>query len=307
MATLVSDPVRFIASQWEDNCGYSSAVLSGIAPDAAHLERGGYHCSIEDLYRFGNGDDYSNTRPDDKGLNPKYGAAIDMSMSTSDMIKCHNRVRAVWADRTDPRRQYLNAINTWDGSGDAVRLDFYANTERFASPDHKWHNHEETRRRYLLDWTAARAIVSALKGETKQQYMAGGGTVTISDEDCKKIATVWSGSESTPWDPTNNYSNGGALGDTARRVLAMQDKTLPQMNAMLIESKAREEAMLAAVTKLAEGGSNVDTAIIVKAINDTAASTSAQVAALQADLDATQAENEELRAALAAALNPNNN
>lgn len=175
MATLVSDPIRWLAKEWEDNCGYASAVLSGIAPDAAHLGRGGYHCSIQDLIANGNGSDYSNTRPDDKGYNPKYGAAIDMSMSTADMVKCHNRVRAVWADKTDPRRKYINAINTWDGSGDAVRLDFYANSERSATDDHKWHNHDETRRRYLLDWEAVRAVASVFKGETKQQWESNMG------------------------------------------------------------------------------------------------------------------------------------
>ncbi|MCG5464241.1 hypothetical protein MED01_002406 [Micromonospora sp. MED01] len=185
MATLVSDPIRFIADQWENHCGYPSAVLSGIVPDGRHLDNGGYHCSVEDLKRFGNQRDYSNIRPDDKDRNVRYGAAIDMSLSPSDMKRSHDRMRKVWVDTTDPRRKYLNAFNTWDGSGDAVRLDFYAGTAGYASPDHKWHDHQEVRRRYVLDMTAAEAIVSALKGETKQQYLNSADpikTPTVEDD-----------------------------------------------------------------------------------------------------------------------------
>ncbi|MER5608327.1 hypothetical protein AB0F93_00025 [Micromonospora tulbaghiae] len=175
MATLVSDPVRYVATEWEHNCGYKSAVLSGIVPDKRHLDNGGYHVSVEDLRKYGNETDYSNSRPDDRNLNVRFGAAIDMSMSPADMRKCHDRVRKVWADKSDPRRQYLNAVNSWDGSGDAVRLDVYAGTAKFATADHKWHNHLEFRRRYVLSMVAARAIVSVLRGESKAAYLASLG------------------------------------------------------------------------------------------------------------------------------------
>lgn len=171
MATLVSDPLRYIADQFVDHCGYASAVLSGLVPDRSHLDSGGYHCSVNDLRAYGNGNDYSNTRADDRNFNPAYCAAVDVSMNTADMIRSHGRLRKVWADTGDPRRKYLNAVNTWDGSGDAVRLDFCAGTATFASADHKWHVHLEVRRRHLLDMNAARAIVSVLKGEPKADYL----------------------------------------------------------------------------------------------------------------------------------------
>lgn len=302
MTTLVSDPIAYVAHEWEDSCGYDSAVLSGIKPDAAHLDRGGYHCSIEDLIAHGNGGDYSNTRPDDKGFNPKYGAAIDMSMSSSDMIKCHNRVRAVWADRTDPRRIYMNAINTWDGSGDAVRLDFYANTERVASADHKWHNHGEMRRRYLLDWTAARAMVSALKGETKEQWISGGDMSIKTDPDAWAMAN-------RVYAIVQHFTNFSyTLPDgTKRSEVNKLAVVINSITSALAESATREQAMLVAITKLAEGGADVDTAVIVAAVNAAAEKTNAAVAALQADLDASQAENERLKAELAAVLSPSNN
>lgn len=172
MATLVSAPIRSIATAAVDDCGYASAVLSGIVPNQRHLDRGGYHCSVEDLRRFGNGNDYSNSRPDDRDHNERYGAAADVSMNTADMKRNYKRVHAVWADKSDPRRKYVNCINTWDGSGDAVRLDFVTGTAKYASPDHKWHIHLEVRRRYLLDDKAARAVISILKGEGKTTWIA---------------------------------------------------------------------------------------------------------------------------------------
>lgn len=172
MTTLVSPQIEWMADQYVHHCGFASAVLSGIQPDPRHLDRGGYHCSVEDLRAHGNADDYSNTRPDDHNFNIKYGAAVDVSMSPADMRLHYQRIHAVWADMSDPRRKYFNAVNTWDGSGDAVRLDFVRNTAGYASPDHKWHVHDETRRRYLLDPVAARAKVSVWRGDTKAMWLA---------------------------------------------------------------------------------------------------------------------------------------
>lgn len=172
MATLVSTSMSTVAHGFERDCGYPSAVVSGIVPDSRHLGTGGYHCSVEDLRLHGNQNDYSNTRVDDKNFNAKDAAAVDVTMSAADMIKNYKRVHAVWADHSDPRRKYVNCINTWDGSGDAVRLDFVANTAKYASPDHRWHVHAEMRRRYLEDPKAARAYLSILKGEAKAAWIA---------------------------------------------------------------------------------------------------------------------------------------
>jgi len=172
MATLVSPQLRSVADAVVKKVGLSSAVLSGIVPDKRHLDNGGYHCSVEDLRRYGNGADYSNVRADDKNFNSKYGAAFDVTMSTADMKKAHKRIYAVWKDRTDPRRKYINAVNCWDGSGDAVRLDFKKNTAGYATDDHKWHTHNDWPRRYLLDPKAARAWISMYAGEGKATWIA---------------------------------------------------------------------------------------------------------------------------------------
>lgn len=171
MATLISDELRWAADQIVHHLDYKSAVLSGLAPDPRHLENGGFHCSIDDLIAHGNGNDYSNTRADDKGYNPKYGAAFDVSFSKADMVKGYGRVHAIWADKSDPRRKYLNAVNGWDGSGDAIRLDFDAGVAKYASEDHKWHNHGEVHRRYVRDMKAMRAVVSIYRGESKATWI----------------------------------------------------------------------------------------------------------------------------------------
>lgn len=172
MATLASPPLRTAADDVVKRAGYSSAVLSGLLPDSRHLGSGGYHCSVEDLRLHGNAGDYSNVRPDDKNFNIKYGAAYDISMSKSDMIRNYKRVYAVFRDKTDPRRKYINAINTWPGVGDPVRLDFVTGKIGRASIDHTWHMHGELRRRWAADAKAARAHHSVHAGETKAAWIA---------------------------------------------------------------------------------------------------------------------------------------
>jgi hypothetical protein len=157
MATLVSPALRAVADGFVKSAGYLSAVLSGLVPDSRHLSHGGYHCSVDDLRAHGNGGDYSNTRADDRNFNPHNGSAYDVTLSRADMIRSYKRVYAVWKDRSDPRRKYINCINTWPGTGDAVRIDFAANKIGRASDDHKWHVHGEFRRRWNGDMKAPRA------------------------------------------------------------------------------------------------------------------------------------------------------
>jgi hypothetical protein len=188
MVTAAPPPLRELAVYWDTQltADYPSAVFSGIIPDADHLANGGYHVSIEDLVRHGNAGDYSNTRPLDRSppvTNPdgrRYSAAMDMSMSSPDMRRHYQRVRAVYDDRTDPRRAYIGYVNTWDGqSASATRFDFQGNRILVASADHKWHVHTDFPRAYVdihLDEAqvrkAMRAYLSVIKGESKAQWIA---------------------------------------------------------------------------------------------------------------------------------------
>lgn len=162
MATLSTTSLNFLADEWEKV--YKSAVLSGIVGDLAHKARGGYHISRQDQPSS----NYSVTRADDKpGNGPNDRAsAIDMTMSTADMIKCHVRLRDSWKNRAkDPRWKYINAWNGWDGNGGAGRYDVVTGNVGTATADHKWHIHLEIRRKYVNDMVAMRAILSLLKGE----------------------------------------------------------------------------------------------------------------------------------------------
>lgn len=158
---------------------YPTAVLSGIVPDQSHLDDGGYHVSIDDLRKYGNAGDYSNTRELDKAppvtsVGRRYAAAGDISMGKRDMITLHGHVRRVWlARKTDTRTKYINAINCWDGDGDPVRYNFAKGTAERASKDHTWHAHEDQPRAYIDDVRdrpaaerAARALVSVMTGQS---------------------------------------------------------------------------------------------------------------------------------------------
>ncbi len=171
MSTNAHDTTKWIATQWEN--AYASAVLSGIVGDEAHQKSGGYHISIEN----NSSTNYSVTRPDDKappGTWPRnLAAAIDMSMSSTDMKLCSDRLWNAWYDQTDPRRVYINGFNGWfNDGGPAKRYDFVTQQISETSSDHKWHVHLEIRRRYVTEMEpAAKAIVSILIGEPKSAYI----------------------------------------------------------------------------------------------------------------------------------------
>ncbi len=177
MTTEAPDQLRAFARDVEDIPELPSAVNSGIVGDLAHRLNGGYHISIEDQPS----DNYSVIRVNDKappGNWPRnLAAAVDTSMSTADMVRTWNRVYAVWAARgSDPRAKYFNAFNGWNGVGEAERLDFVTGSRTIASPDHKWHSHDETPRRYVNDAEMRRAKRSVYRGETVQQYLFGNQT-----------------------------------------------------------------------------------------------------------------------------------
>jgi hypothetical protein len=154
---------------------FRSAVCSGIVGDRAHQRRGSYHCGR----KFCPPGHYSIVRPDDKaGQGPDDGSsAIDMTMSAADMKLATQRVAAAWADKADPRRKYLNAVNGWLGSGDATRFDFVAGTKKRATDDHKWHMHLEQRRRWIRDETANAACWSILRGESVATWLRSRGVI----------------------------------------------------------------------------------------------------------------------------------
>lgn len=169
MSTVATQTVRDFAAEWAKL--FKSAKLSGIVGDRAHAARGGYHISREDN-PHGN---YSIIRVDDQYGPSDAAAAVDMDLSSADMVLCTKRLVAAYRSSTDPRRKYLNGFNGWDGSGSATRFDFVAKKASTASADHKWHVHLEIRRRYLNQPSAMKAILSILAGESVGQFMGAIG------------------------------------------------------------------------------------------------------------------------------------
>lgn len=175
MSTVAPALVKQLASDWSKKCGLGSAKISGIIGDTAHQARGGYHIGR----KFQPSSNYSVVRPDDKAGPDDAAAAIDMTMSASDMRLCTGRLVSAYTNVSDPRRKYLNAFNGTQDSKNARRFDVYARKTKAASSDHLWHIHLEIRRKYVNSATAMRAILSILKGESVRQYLAGAG-VTVS-------------------------------------------------------------------------------------------------------------------------------
>jgi len=155
MTSRAYQPMRDFATEWDN--AYASAVFSGIV-----ALTGGYHASIQDSVPGS----YSVVRVDDAappGTWPRdISAAIDMSMSTQDMVKQYWRIWRVFNNPADPRRQFFNAFNGWDGSGDAKRLDFVTGRVGYSDATHKWHNHGEWRRRHVTNPTSYIAARSML-------------------------------------------------------------------------------------------------------------------------------------------------
>lgn len=183
MATVAAPHTRAAAAAMVR--GIPGAVLSGIVPDEDHLDTGGYHVSIDDLRRYGNQGDYSNTRTLDKSppvtaAGRRNACAVDVSLPKAQMIKVYGNVERVWKNRAnDTRAKYVNAINVWDGvaSHDPVRFNFQTGTKTRANRTHTWHFHADWVRLFVdLGYSreaaerAARAMVSVILGQSHDAW-----------------------------------------------------------------------------------------------------------------------------------------
>lgn len=159
-----------------------SAVMAGIVPDRRHLDSGGFHVCLVHLRKYGNFGDYSSSSSLDRP--PKvskagegYSCAYDIGMSKPDMIKTYAAVKRVHGDKSDPRRKFVNAINVWDGDGDAQRFNFQTGKVGYANASHKTHVHGDCPRCYMdpahpEHAKAARAHISILTGESRAAWEA---------------------------------------------------------------------------------------------------------------------------------------
>jgi hypothetical protein len=253
MATLSTSALNWLADEWEKL--YGSATLSGIVGDLAHKKRGGYHISRQDQ-PSGN---YSVTRADDKVGPSDRASAIDMTMNTSDIKKCHIRLRNAWKNRAnDPRMKYINAWNGWDGQGDAGRYDVVTGNVGTATPDHKWHIHLEIRRRYVNDMNAMRAILSILAGETASGAIEEDDDMTpdqmaaaLRDQDSALSKAM----RAVAW----QYVGGGIEeGKSTLNVFNEMHQTIKALTAYIAAESSNPEELKAALAKLPTAAATAD-------------------------------------------------
>lgn len=171
MVTYAPDPLEWLVDAWEDAIG--SAVCSGIVGDPAHQEKPSKHNSRQDNP---SGSWATSHSKDQKGPS-NMACAVDVSMNDADMKKVHNRFINLYnARKSDPRAGYVDCFNGYNGSGGAKRYDLPAGTISGTDDSHEWHEHVESFYLYAgtdeESWTAARAILSVVKGETADQWLA---------------------------------------------------------------------------------------------------------------------------------------
>lgn len=201
MATLAPEVLEWLADQWEAAIG--SAECSGIVNDSGDRGMTSKHWSRQDNAAGS----WAVTHSKDKNGPANMSAAIDMTMhNDADMFAVHKRFKALYNARaTDPRAAYVDCFNGWDGSGGPGRYDLPAGTISGTDDSHKWHEHVETFYQYTgtdaESWKAARAILSVVKGETAEQWLA-------SEEEDEMAYTV-AQHQAMPW----QYASGGITGN----------------------------------------------------------------------------------------------
>lgn len=150
----------------------------------------GYHCDAYTLwwhkdksgaYIWRN--DYSTKLRDDLVLGTPlehFGAAVDLTFRSAQagnpatIRKYGGRVRAAWLAR-DPRlKGWREVLIQGDADTAADGYDFVSWTERTPDSTHTWHGHFSVLRRYVETLAVYEAMLSILRGETLDQWLARG-------------------------------------------------------------------------------------------------------------------------------------
>jgi hypothetical protein len=136
----------------------------------------GYHNSVNNNYKTYPGN-YSIRFPLDQGpKNRNKARAIDLTMSTSEMIKLTTRMKN---SALDPRDTRLNHVREFYGTLDGKTVyglikDDYDGPWRKATADetHLWHLHEGIFAEFVNDWDELSGSLSVWKGESFDQWKA---------------------------------------------------------------------------------------------------------------------------------------
>ncbi len=169
--------IKWLFAEWKKAA--PSAQLSGIVGDRAHTF--GYHRARNAL----GGGDSSVQQADDRAGDGWAASAIDVTMNDSDMRLVTGRFNRAFKAR-DPRMAYVAEVGGTLDSNNTYTMYVYSGGTGAWDSSHLWHVHVSIRRRYANDFAAMRAILSIVRGETAEQWRAGGGTgstTTTTEED----------------------------------------------------------------------------------------------------------------------------
>lgn len=112
-------------------------------------------------------------------------AAIDLTFPSaqrgdySKISKYANRLYAA-GRADDPRTHYLREFfGQMDTDSHVEGYDFAKERDSTSDSSHLWHIHLSVHRAYVEDPEMVRAVLSILKGETVEQWRAGGGVIVV--------------------------------------------------------------------------------------------------------------------------------
>lgn len=142
----------------------------GIVGDTRHVAGGGYHISRNDLRSHGQGGDYSIQAPADKRGSGNYAAAIDLTMSDSEMVTVSRRLKAACEkndDRIEPIREFIGTINNQTVCGfnryrTGRATGFYPSD--YSESSHLWHVHVSFFRAYCNDLNSIKGVAEVIAG-----------------------------------------------------------------------------------------------------------------------------------------------
>lgn len=169
--TLVSPAMQRLAAEFQARTDRpADYVMSGMAPNAAHLAKLSYHNSARDNH-FAYGE-YSLHYPEDQAggrAMPDYGAAWDLHWGPADMILVTKRLIASCEDPNDHR---LDGVAEVAGTTNGTTVHAYYNNTKTDDPNntggwdsgHVTHNHLSLKRNVVNNYDAIKGIMDVICG-----------------------------------------------------------------------------------------------------------------------------------------------
>jgi hypothetical protein len=258
----------------------------------AYTFKSGYHSSVTDnLANFA--PNYSiRLAADLVTYNRAYGRAVDVKSrqaasgaAPTIMARYGQRMRDA-AYARDPRvSKWREVLGQFDVDIPPEAIDFQSVAERVPDSTHVWHIHWSILTMWVNDPEAYAAMYSVLIGQTLAAYQQQGDDMSDWTEPLTQGAPGYAGQQrdtalAFAWKASNEAAQG-----------------VVKLIAAAEADEVRDKAVLAAITALTTGGGDVDTAIVVNAVNEVRDEARARFAELlaavgEAEDRAAQAEAE---------------